>query len=240
MNQINPPASLLLFAGDEHTCPYLPDRMAITAFVDPDFPLSVELYDLLLERGFRRSGSHVYRPHCPNCQECIAVRIPVDRFKPNRNQRRILNRHTQTRVQAVQPEFSQAHFQMYKRYLSVRHEGSEMNVGNRQQYMEFLTSNWCETVFYEFLDSENRCFAVSVVDQLPQGLSALYTFFEPDRSDLSPGQYAILWLIEEAKRTNRNWLYLGYWIDSCDKMSYKVKYRPIQALLGSSWKTLDK
>lgn len=240
MNLVNPPSRLLLFSGDPHTCPYLPERLSVTTFIDPSFSLSTELYDLLLERGFRRSGNHVYRPHCPTCRACISVRVPVVDFKPNRNQRRIISRHQHTRVSMHKPGFNPNHYAMYKRYLAVRHEDSDMNAGDQNHYLDFLTSRWCDTVFYEFHDANDHCFAVSVVDRLPRGLSAVYTFFDPDHSHSSPGQYAILWLIAQAKRLNLRWLYLGYWIASCEKMRYKINYQPLEALIDAAWLRITK
>jgi len=228
------PSTLSFYASSPHECSYLPDRMAISVFADPAVNMSNAIYSKLAEIGFRRSGDHVYAPKCYYCQSCIPVRIPVAAFSPNRNQRRTLIRNESIKVVQTPARFNPRHFQLYQHYLSQRHEGGGMDNPTRESYMAFLTSHWSDTRFYE-LQLDGEVIAVSVVDHLPTALSAVYTFFNPDLPQLSLGNFAILWLIEEAKRQGHQWLYLGYWIKGSRKMMYKDNYRPIEALINGHW-----
>lgn len=212
-----PNDALLLYASESHPCPYLPDLQAVTAFVDPNLDMTTELYDMLLDLGFRRSGGQVYRPHCSSCHKCMSVRIPVAEYRANRNQRRTLAKHTNTTVIEQAPAFNQKHLDLYNKYLSNRHNDSDMGNASPESYLGFLASDWCNTRFFEF-HREQRLFAVAVADVLPTGLSAVYTFFDPEFETYSPGQYAILWLCEHTQRLSKPWLYLGYWVGDCAKL----------------------
>lgn len=235
MNLLSQLSSLSLYVGQPHACPYLPEQFASTMLVDPYRKMTMALYDLLLQQGFRRSGEYVYKPGCEACSACISLRIPVARFIPSRGQRRVLKRHQNGRLLRQPAQYNQFHFDMYKRYLLQRHHDSDMCYGNTESYMEFLSSSWSQTEFIEFRDDDDRCFAVSVVDVTTTALSAVYTFFDPDYARFSPGQLAILRLIELARDQGKTWLYLGYWIEQCRKMSYKTNYVPQQKLIGNQW-----
>lgn len=229
--------SIPLFLSQEHPCSYLDHHTAQCAFVHPSFPLTTSIYSFLVERGFRRSGNQVYSPHCSLCCACVPVRIAVNAFHPSRNQKRTLakNRNTETRVKAA--IFNPEHYAMYQHYQQSRHKDGSMAQASQEQYLNFLSSEWCDTLFVEFL-IENKLAAVAIVDQLSNALSAVYTFFDPMFSDYSPGNYAILWQIKEAQRQQREWLYLGFWIADCQKMSYKSQYRPIQGYINNQWQDL--
>jgi arginine-tRNA-protein transferase len=166
------------------------------------------------------------------------VRIPVTNFLPNRAQRRILARNQDIEVSTIAPLFKDEHFEMYLRYQQARHPGSDMCDQNPDKYHQFLVSNGRNSVFFEFR-LEGRLVAVSVVDVLLDGLSAVYTFFDPEHQKRSLGTFAILWETEEAQRKNMDWLYLGYWIEACDKMSYKTNFQPIQGFQNGSWRVLS-
>ena len=229
-------SSLRLFSSPEHECSYLPDKCAKTHFIDPDAPLDSALYGYLLEQGFRRSGSHIYRPGCDSCQACIPLRLPVDRFRPKRNQRRAWTRSKSSlRITMRPPEFQEEHFELYNRYMQSRHPGDEMADATPDSYMDFLSVKWCETRFVE-LHLGERLAAVAVTDLLPRGLSSVYTFFEPELAHSSPGVLAVLWQIREAQRLKQPWLYLGYWVPGCKKMSYKSQYQPLQLLYQGQWR----
>lgn len=212
-------------------CAYLPSKTAQMLFLPQDLPLSMTTYSHLVTQGFRRSGCLVYRPHCPTCQACTPVRIPVDQFRPDRSQRRNFKRNQDLEVIARNPEFRLEHYQLYLRYLKARHPESSMALASPDDYLNFLTCRWCQTLFYEFR-LLNKLIMVTIVDLLDDGLSAVYTFFDPDYAERGFGTYAILWQIEAAKRMRLNWLYLGYWIAACRKMAYKIRFRPQQWYLG--------
>jgi arginine-tRNA-protein transferase len=217
-----------------HECGYLPRRQAVNAVVDPAMPLNTLLYTRLAELGFRRSGARLYRPACPACSACIALRIPVDDFRPNRTQRRIWRRNADVEVHPGPAAFNDEHFALYRRYLASRHPLGGMDDPRPEDYLSFLSCAGIETRFCE-LRLEGRCIGVAVADVLRNGLSAVYTFFDPEHSARSPGAFAILWEIEEARRRGLRWLYLGYWIEECRKMSYKSQYHPHELFMGGHW-----
>lgn len=220
-------------------CSYLAERLSRSLVVDPEFSLDPAIYRQLLAQGFRRSGNQVYRPHCQNCQACVATRVPVADFSPDRRQRRCLRRNQHTQVVIKSAAFDQRHFELYRRYQAARHQTEDVSPISRNDYLQFFDSDWCETLFVEFL-IEGQLAAVAVVDQVDDGLSAVYTFFDPAFTDYSPGVLAVLWQIEEARRLHLPYLYLGFWIADCRKMRYKVQYQPIQGLIADRWQTLPK
>lgn len=224
------------FSTTAHACSYLEGEQAVTLFADPKSRMDQRLYSELSDLGFRRSGNYVYRPHCSHCNACVAVRIPVDRFAPNRQQQRIWKRNRDVTVRALAPEFRDEHYALYERYINERHSDGDMYPPSVEQYGSFLTSEWADTCFYEFRAGA-KLVAVAVCDMLEDGLSAVYTFFDPDEARRSLGTYAILWEILESRRLGLSSLYLGYWIKNCQKMSYKIAFRPIELLINNEWLT---
>ena len=176
---------------------------------------------------------------CFQCSACVAVRIPVAGFRPRRSQQRCRKRNADDILVRIRPaQFDEEHYRLYQRYTGGRHPDGSMAAMDETRYLEFLTTRWCETMFVEF-HREQRLMAVAVTDRLPNALSALYTFFDPDFSAYSPGVYAILWQIDEARRNGLRHLYLGYWIAECRKMSYKQEYRPLEAWDGHGWRRFE-
>ncbi|RMD79525.1 MAG: arginyltransferase [Gammaproteobacteria bacterium] len=221
-----------------HPCDYLPGREAVMqVLVPPLGAVGPFLYEALLARGFRRSGPHVYRPGCPGCRACLPARIPVDRFRPDRAQRRNLRRNAGLRWQAAPGRPSEEHFALYRRYLAARHPGGGMDEPSFEAYRDFLFAAWLPTVCYE-LRLGGRLLAVAVTDRLPASLSAVYTFYEPEEASRGLGVHALLRQVAEARRLGLRWLYLGYWIRECPKMSYKGRYRPLEVLQGGRWRLL--
>ncbi len=232
-------AKLLLFATPAHDCSYLPGNDATTLFVDPEFPKNPDVYTLLSQNGFRRSGEHVYRPNCHGCTACVPVRVPVKKFTPRRSQRRALRDNRDLRVVPRESAFCEEHFLLYSRYLGARHANGGMDNPTRKQYREFLLSSWADTMLYEFRLA-GHLVAVAVTDQLMDGLSAVYTFFDPDFSRRGIGTYSILWQIEEARQLGFEWLYLGYWIADSPKMLYKQEFRPQQRFIDGRWHAFER
>jgi arginyl-tRNA--protein-N-Asp/Glu arginylyltransferase len=229
-------SSIALYLTPEHDCSYLPAQLSRTLFIDPATPPDPALYQYLLNAGFRRSGDHVYRPHCNACQACVPVRLPVEDFSPRRSQRRCWRKNAgRLQVIARRAGFEREHFELYLRYTASRHQEGGMADADEQRYLDFLVTAWCPSEFVEFR-LDGRLAAVAVTDVLPDALSAVYTFFDPELSPLSPGGFAILWQIAEAQRRGKRHLYLGYWIGACDKMSYKDRYRPLEAWDGRQWR----
>lgn len=231
-------SELKFYATQAHDCSYLPQRKATTLLLDPRQPIELQTYARLSELGFRRSGEHLYRPHCQHCQACIPARIPTNSFRPSRQQRRILARNLDLSVRAVRPAPSDEHYALYARYIEQRHADGDMYPPSREQFASFLLRDLEFCVFFEFRLGE-RLLAVAVTDVLPNGLSAVYTFFDPDEAQRSLGRLAILWQIAEAARRELPAVYLGYWIRECRKMRYKSEYRPLELYVDQHWTTLD-
>lgn len=223
-----------LYLSPEHACHYLPGRRARIVVLDDDAPLDSATFSYFSARGFRRSGGYLYRPACSGCRACRSLRIPVSKFVPDRSQRRTLARNADLRVRTVAPRFDAAHYALFLRYIRSRHRDGGMENTGREAYMTFLDGGWTETVFYEFRDAD-RLLAVAVADRLADGLSAVYTFYEPEEARRGLGNYAILYEIDAARRAGLSWLYLGYWIGESDKMHYKNRFRPHEILTSSGW-----
>jgi leucyl-tRNA---protein transferase len=226
--------SIPLFLSQEHPCGYLDDKKAQSLFVHPGYPVTSSIYAQLIEQGFRRSGDEVYAPHCPHCSSCISVRLPVKKFKPSRSQKRCLSKNRETQAIVKPAVFEQAHYDMYLRYQAIRHSDSSMATVSPDEYLNFLGSAWCNTRFVEF-SINNELAGVAVIDQFEQAWSAVYTFFEPKFNDYSLGVYAVLWQIEQAVLQQKEFLYLGFWIQACKKMAYKSDYQPLQLLIDKQW-----
>lgn len=216
------------------TCNYLPGRKAVTVFADPFAGMSKALYSTLVDHGFRRSGDHVYVPYCPNCDACVPARIPVQRFRMKRSQRRNWQRNADITVHRVAANFQEEHYRLYQRYVTQRHPGGGMEHYGPEQYLSFFGCRWGETWLYEFRCG-NDLLAVASVDHLQSGLSAVYTFFDPAQAERGLGTYAVLWQINEAIRLNLPFVYLGYWIAESCKMNYKANFQPLEIYRTSRW-----
>lgn len=222
------------YATPPHRCNYLPEQEAITLFADPNFPKNRHLYTALAGNGFRRSGMHLYIPHCKTCTACVSVRVSASAFTPSRNQRRCWKRNSDLTVRQFPAVFVQEHFDLYSRYLALRHPDGGMDNPTPESYMDFLTAPWTDTVFYE-MRAGGKLVGVAVTDMMDDGLSAVYTFYDPDEAGRSPGKFAILYQIEQARLRGQEWLYLGYWVARSVKMNYKSEYRPQQLYINNNW-----
>lgn len=230
--------SLNFYQDQPHACSYLTGRRARNIYPDPNKTINKTVYSQLIEHGFRRSGDHIYRPFCPDCKACVPVRINLAEFKPNRSQRRCLQRNRDIQVKVKPAEFNHAHFELYCRYLAGRHPGGGMDNPSADSYVNFLTSSWCDTAFIEFW-LQQKLVAVAVTDFIIDGASAFYTFYDPSFPKRSLGTFAILKQIELARNYELSWLYLGYWIEESPKMRYKTNFSALEAY-RASWRKLDK
>ena len=231
MNQIP------LWLTSEQACSYLENQQSQSAVVYPDFAMDTHSYSRLLEYGFRRSGDQVYKPYCHACQACIPTRIPVDSFQANRNQKRCAKRNAATQVCIKPARFDPKHFELYQHYQASRHDKDPSEAISPDSYMQFLGSHWCNTWFVEFSIADQLA-AVAIVDVLDRALSAVYTFFDPAFNDHSPGTFAVLWQIEQARLLQLDFVYLGFWIKDCRKMRYKIQYQPLQGLIDQQWQAI--
>ena len=228
---------LKVYTTYPHSCSYLQEQEATTLFVDPRQPVDQKLYSRLSVLGFRRSGNHIYRPHCARCNACIPSRIPAQEFAPRRGQKRIWRRNQDLQVIRTEAIHDDEAFDLYYRYITQRHADGDMYPPDREQYEAFLNSVWDCTLYFRFYD-KGQLVAVAVVDKLEDGFSAIYTFFDPDADRRSLCVFAILWQIEQAKVMGLDYVYLGYWIKDCQKMAYKSEYRPLQVYRNSRWADL--
>lgn len=232
----DPPfARLQFYLTSSYPCSYLAEQTARSQVATPAHLVDRDAYSQLIQAGFRRSGSFTYRPQCGQCQACIPVRVVVDDFQPNRTQRRVAKRNAGLLTQARRPYFDAAHFELYQRYQAARHAGGGMDHDDRDQYTHFLLQSNVDTYLVEFREAGQLCM-VSVVDQVGDGLSAVYTFFDPDLSQRSLGVYNVLWQIELARSLGLPYVYLGYWVAGSRKMAYKSQYQPLQGLIDADWR----
>lgn len=231
-------SELRFFRTPAHPCSYLEERQAATLFVDPQTRLDAGLYSELSRLGFRRSGDYLYRPHCDGCRACVPARVRVADFQPRRRHKRLRRRNADLTVSEEPARYTREVYRLYARYIDQRHSDGDMFPPSEEQFTSFLTCDWADTRFYCFRDPEHRLVAVAVTDLLDDGLSAVYTFFDPDQPDRGLGVNALLWQIQAAHRLGMPYLYLGYWIRQCQKMSYKSQYRPLELLDGGEWREL--
>ncbi|HAI59312.1 MAG TPA: arginyltransferase [Xanthomonadaceae bacterium] len=227
-----------VYLTQAHLCGYWPDRQARDLVLDPQEPALAALYEQALAMGFRRSGRHVYRPHCAACSACLPIRLPVARFTPDRTQRRIAARNADLVMSVAPARRSDELFDLYARYLGARHPDSPMAEPTEIEFDQFLIGDWSPTRFFEWR-LEGRLVAVAVTDVTANALSAVYTFFDPDRAHRSLGTNAILGLLSWAKATARPHLYLGFWLKAHPKMDYKRRFRPLERLWNGHWIAFD-
>ena len=221
-----------------HRCSYLDDRSARMVFIDPQQPVDQMSLSELSRQGFRRSGDFIYRPECHHCRQCLSARVPVGLFAPNSSQKRALKRNQDLRME-IRPtrQATQVHYRLYERYITQRHYDGDMYPPSREQFDKFLVESCTHSFFIEFWLAD-RLMCAATCDELDDGISAVYTFFDPDETARSLGTFAILKQIEWVKQQGKPFVYLGYWVPEAPKMSYKMQYRPLEVLLEGRWQRL--
>jgi arginine-tRNA-protein transferase len=229
---------LQFYATAPYGCSYLPGRVARSQVATPTHLIDAATYADLVRVGFRRSGVFSYRPHCDACRECLPARVVVDDFRSNRTQRRALAHGTELVVAERPLVFREEHYALYQHYQSARHQGGGMDQDSRDQYAHFLLQSHVDSRLIEFRQ-QDRLRIVSIVDVLDDGLSSVYTFYDPDVPAASFGSYAILWQINRCRELALPYLYLGYWIKDSRKMAYKANYRPLEVFRDGLWVVLD-
>ena len=230
-----PIEQLRLFATAPHPCSYLEDEEASTVFIDPDASIDLSTFAYLNERGFRRSGQHIYKPSCLNCQACLAYRVIANAFTPSKSQRRILNKNKDITITTSSNILTNEHYLLYEAYINMRHHDGDMYPANEEQFESFLGSHLGHSIYLE-ARLDGKLIAVAIMDDCLNGLSAVYTFFDPTLHARSLGQYMIIKQIEWVKSIDAgNYLYLGFWVKNSIKMSYKSKYKPGEIYINKRW-----
>ena len=232
-----PLSSLQLYLTAPYPCSYLREPEARSQVATPSFLITTAVYSELVRHGFRRSGTFTYRPHCDICHQCVPVRVVIGEFEPTRSQRRSVKQHNGLDVTLHNLQDKPEYYELYRRYQEARHRDGGMDDDSPEQYRNFLLQSHVDTLLVEFRENEILRM-VSVVDVLADGLSAVYTFYDPDILQASFGTFNVLWQIELCRKLQLPYLYLGYWIADSRKMAYKAKFQPLQGLQDNKWQAI--
>jgi arginyl-tRNA--protein-N-Asp/Glu arginylyltransferase len=242
-----PLSALHYYLTAPYPCSYLPDRQARSQVATPALLIDTAVYSELVQRGFRRSGSYTYQPYCDNCRACVPLRILAKQFSANRSQRRAWRQHAHLDATLHPLQDNAEYYDLYQRYQRARHKDGGMDNDDRESYQNFLLQSHVDSLLVEFREpadfaqgSQGVLRMVSVIDLLSDGLSSVYTFYDPDLPRACFGIYNVLWQIELCRKLDLDHVYLGYWIEHSRKMAYKTQYQPAQGLQDGIWRPLDK
>jgi|TARA_B110001450_G_scaffold216390_1_gene209970 arginine-tRNA-protein transferase len=226
-----------LLISEAHDCSYIAAETARMLFVDPDTVIDVPLYSQLSRMGFRRNGNFLYTPRCVGCALCLASRVDVQRFKRNRSQRRCWTKNADVVIDQLASIDMAEHYEVYSAYIAQRHSDGDMYPPSMKQFEDYLGRPW-ECTSYLEMRLADQLIGCAVIDSIDHGLSATYTYFHPDFADRGLGTLAVLFQIELIRKLGLDYLYLGYWIELCEKMSYKRNFQPLEVFRDNCWREL--
>lgn len=229
------------FVTSPAPCPYLPGRSERKVFTELKGPHADELNDALGRIGFRRSQTVAYRPSCADCTACVSVRVAADEFRPSASQRKALRRNSDLIATMCRPWSTAEQFELLQRYLGVRHPGGGMASMDEVDFADMVEHTPVDSYVIEYREpnadgSPGRLVGACLTDRQGDGLSMIYSFYEPDHAGRSGlGNYIILDHIRRAEELGLPYVYLGYWVDGSARMQYKVRYRPLERLTREGW-----
>lgn len=227
-------------------CPYLPGRTERKVFTELRGADATKLSEALSRIGFRRSQNVVYRPSCDGCRQCVSVRVLAARFQPSGSQKRVLKKNSDLVVTACPAQTTSEQFALLRRYLDARHPEGGMSGMDAYDFADMVEQTPVDTMLLEYREPAEpgrrlgRLVGVCLTDRQADGLSMVYSFYEPELASRSGlGNFIILDHIERAREAELPYVYLGYWIDGCERMSYKFRFRPLEALTPNGWTHYD-
>jgi leucyl-tRNA---protein transferase len=221
-------------------CPYLRGRIERKLVTELSGREAASFYNALSRAGFRRSHNLAYRPACAGCQACLPVRIPVADFTLTRSLRRVRNLNRDLKVRVTEPQGSAEQFRLFLRYQRYRHTDSDMAAMSYGDYRAMIEDSPVRTQLVELRDGAGTLRGACLLDVLDDGLSAVYSFYDPEDGNRSLGNHLVLALVDEALARGLPYVYLGYLIEDSPKMAYKARFRPLEALDSGTWRRLDR
>lgn len=226
--------SFTLHLSPPNQCSYLEDKRSSSQIVLPPEEVTAFYYATMLQHGFRRSGIFAYRPHCEDCNACLSLRVDVAKFAPSKRFRRIHTKNKGLQCRQLPLVWEEEHFQLYMRYQKTRHQEQQDEPTLRADYKEFILTSNVMSALLEYRNADKQVVMVSLIDISDDGISAVYTFYETENKN-SLGHYGILYQLDLCKTLSKPWLYLGYWVESCNKLNYKMDYQPAEILRDGDW-----
>ena len=233
------------FVTSPAPCPYLPGKTERKVFTELKSPHAEQLNDALGRIGFRRSQTVAYRPSCIDCRACVSVRVVASEFRPSATQRKLLRRNSDLLTAECRPWATSEQFDLLQRYLAKRHPGGGMAAMDEVDYADMVEHTSVSSYVIEYREPgedgrPGRLVAACLTDRQGDGLSMIYSFYDPDHADRTGlGNYVILDHIRRAGDAGLPYVYLGYWVQGSRSMQYKVRFRPLEQLGQTGWKRLS-